>query len=390
MADYLLLSIAILENVYVYVCKYQLRFAETLWTCPRPQMPVDLGPHLYHVARPQRRSQRVADDRSRTPRPRLCCAAHSVTVYRPSHLLDLGLPVPGSHFEDNDNARGLEDGVFRHVLTVNVHVAFVYRCCPTFYSCTPLHLCHVRRPPWLAGPNSAWVVFSQMLQLVYREWSLYTRLTVEKNSYIWASFDIAVAVGKTIHKLKCNVLQCVAGFAHCHCNVRRGTNMSKRAQIHQKLRFRPGPNFHLHYLATTSSGMQGSTYSISRQIWNLISSNFVLTPVTLAFHILKGFHSPKYVVTVMVTTSSLLRHGVHIIFWEKRWRDRHINLAAPWPFRVAPVSLNCNACIITDKALLQKKVHLKETWGWHLIEATEGSYPTNEHTGSSREIETGK
>jgi len=89
---------------------------------------------------------------------------------------------------------------------------------------------------------------------------------VEKNSYIWASFDIAVAVGKTIHKLECNVLQCVAGFAHCHCNVRRGTNMSKKAQIHQKLRFRPGPNFHLHYLATTSSGMQGSTYSISRQI----------------------------------------------------------------------------------------------------------------------------
>jgi len=29
MTDNLLLSIAILENVYVYVCKYQLRFAET-------------------------------------------------------------------------------------------------------------------------------------------------------------------------------------------------------------------------------------------------------------------------------------------------------------------------------------------------------------------------
>jgi len=39
----------------------------------RPLVSVGLGPYLYIVVRPQRQSQRIVDDRSRTPRPRRCC-----------------------------------------------------------------------------------------------------------------------------------------------------------------------------------------------------------------------------------------------------------------------------------------------------------------------------
>ena len=90
------------------------------------------------------------------------------------------LLVSGGLVKDDHHARGLEDSVFRHLVAVTVHVTFVYRCCYTFYSCAPLHLCHVWQSPWLAGPNSAWFVFSQMLEVVHSWWSLYTRHTVGK------------------------------------------------------------------------------------------------------------------------------------------------------------------------------------------------------------------
>jgi len=125
------------------------------------------------VVRPQRHSQCITDDLNGNPRPRLCCAAYSVVVYRLSHLFApkmwLGLPVTVSLVEDNDKERGLEHSVFRHLIAVYVHVTFVYECCHTFYSRMPLHLCHVRRPPWLAGPNSARTTFSQMLQTWFFE-----------------------------------------------------------------------------------------------------------------------------------------------------------------------------------------------------------------------------
>ena len=88
-------------------------------------------------------------------RPRLCWAAPSVSNHCHSRMLDLGLqldlPVSGGLVEDDHHARSREDGIFRHLVAVTVHVTFVYRCCHTFYSCTPFHICHVRRPPWLIG-----------------------------------------------------------------------------------------------------------------------------------------------------------------------------------------------------------------------------------------------
>jgi len=42
--------------------------------------------------------------------------------------LRLDLPVSRDLVEDDHHARGLEDGVFRHLVAVTVHVTFVYRC----------------------------------------------------------------------------------------------------------------------------------------------------------------------------------------------------------------------------------------------------------------------
>jgi len=117
-------------------------------------------------------------------RPRLCWAAPSVSNHCHSRMLDLGLqldlPVSGGLVEDDHHARSREDGIFRHLVAVTVHVTFVYRCCHTFYSCAPLHIYHEWRSPWLAGPNSARVVFSQMLEIINDWWSLYARHTVAK------------------------------------------------------------------------------------------------------------------------------------------------------------------------------------------------------------------
>ena len=142
-------------------------------------------------------------------RPQICWAAPSVSVYRHSRMLALGLrldlPVSGGIIEDDRRwslrmgreimlfigkpkgrsrmisiARGLEVSVFRHLVAVTVHVKFVYRWRHTLYSCAPLLLYYVRRSPRLAGSNSAWVIFSQMLEVVYCWRSLYTWHTVEK------------------------------------------------------------------------------------------------------------------------------------------------------------------------------------------------------------------
>jgi len=92
----------------------------------------------------------------------------------------LDLPVSGGLVEDDHHARGCEDGVFRYLAAVTVQVTFVYQYCHTFYSCAPLHLCHVRRSPWLAGPICAWFVFSQMLEIVHSWRMLYNRHMVGK------------------------------------------------------------------------------------------------------------------------------------------------------------------------------------------------------------------
>jgi len=61
--------------------------------------------------------------------------------------LRLDLTILGALVEDDHHARGLADGVFRHLVAVTVHVTFVYRYHHTFYSCAPLHICHVWRSP---------------------------------------------------------------------------------------------------------------------------------------------------------------------------------------------------------------------------------------------------
>ena len=66
----------------------------------------------------------------------------------PFYIL-LGLPldllVLGGLVEDDQHARTLEDSVFYHLVTVSVHVTFVYLRRHTFYPCAPLHVYHVWR-----------------------------------------------------------------------------------------------------------------------------------------------------------------------------------------------------------------------------------------------------
>ena len=116
------------------------------------------------------------------PPLRLCWVARSVSIcfhYRMLALmLRLDFPVSGGLVEDNHHARTLEDSVFCHLVAVSVRVTFVYRRRHTFYPCVPLHVCHVWRSAWLAGQNSAWIVFPQMLEIVCDWRSLYARHTV--------------------------------------------------------------------------------------------------------------------------------------------------------------------------------------------------------------------
>jgi len=81
--------------------------------------------------------------------PRLCLAARSVSRCCHSRMLALRLRldhlVSGGLVEDDHHARSLENGVFRHLVTVTVHVTFVHRCRHSFYPCAPLHFCHVWR-----------------------------------------------------------------------------------------------------------------------------------------------------------------------------------------------------------------------------------------------------
>jgi len=98
--------------------------------------------------------------------------------------------------EASSKTMGLEDGVFRHLVAVTVHVTFVYGRPHTFYSCAPLHLCHVRWSPWLAGPNQACVVFSQ-------SWRLYTggdRCNAVENSASLLFFFLFVSASS---RLRC-------------------------------------------------------------------------------------------------------------------------------------------------------------------------------------------
>ena len=115
--------------------------------------------------------------------PCLCLAARSVSICFHYQMLALMLrldfPVSEGLVKDDHHARTLEDGVFCHLVAVRVHVIFVYRHRHTFYPCAPLHVCHVWRSAWLAGPNLARVVFPQMLEIVCDWWSLYARHTVE-------------------------------------------------------------------------------------------------------------------------------------------------------------------------------------------------------------------
>jgi len=91
--------------------------------------------------------------------PRLCLTARSVLICFHYWMLTLGLwldlLVSGGLVEDNHHARSLEDSVFCHLVTVSVHVTFVYQCHHTFYLCAPLHICHVCQSAWLTGPNPA-------------------------------------------------------------------------------------------------------------------------------------------------------------------------------------------------------------------------------------------
>ena len=95
-------------------------------------------------------------------------------------MLRTDFPVSGGLVEDDHHARTREDSVFCHLVAVSVHVTFVYRRRHTFYPCAPFHVCHVWWSAWLVGPNSARVVFPQMLEIVCDWWSLYARHTVEK------------------------------------------------------------------------------------------------------------------------------------------------------------------------------------------------------------------
>ena len=114
-------------------------------------------------------------------------------------ILRLDFPVSGGLVEDDHHTRPLENSVFCYLVTVSVHVTFVDRRRHTFYPCAPLHVCHVWRSEWLAGPISARGVFPQMLEVVYDWRSLYARHTVaiservcflaeklsEKESFFW-------------------------------------------------------------------------------------------------------------------------------------------------------------------------------------------------------------
>jgi len=84
----------------------------------------------------------------------------------------------GGLVEDDHHARTLEDSVFCHLVAVSVRVTFVYRRRHTFYPCAPLYVCHIWRSAWLAGLNSARVIFPQMLEIVCDWRSLYARHTV--------------------------------------------------------------------------------------------------------------------------------------------------------------------------------------------------------------------
>ena len=84
-------------------------------------------------------------------------SARSVSICFHYQMLTLGLRldllVSGGLVEDDHHARTLEDGVFCHLVAAIVHVIFMYRRRHTFYPCAPLHVCHVWRSAWLAGPK---------------------------------------------------------------------------------------------------------------------------------------------------------------------------------------------------------------------------------------------
>ena len=82
-------------------------------------------------------------------------SSHIAAGLPPLSLVRLDLPVSGGFDEDDHHARACEDGVFHHLVTVNVHVTLVYHHRHTFYSHALLRLCPLRQSPRLAGPNSA-------------------------------------------------------------------------------------------------------------------------------------------------------------------------------------------------------------------------------------------